>query len=70
VFVARGDARFLARTLSAYGYRRDQLGPDLRGRLMAWAILHRYSSLQAWMRLLPTPAALTLHALADCWFAT
>jgi hygromycin-B 7''-O-kinase len=70
VFVARGDARFLARTLSAYGYRRDQLGPGLRRRLLAWAILHRYSSLRAWMRLLPAPAAPTLHALADRWFAT
>jgi hygromycin-B 7''-O-kinase len=70
VFVARGDARFLARTLSAYGYRPEQLGPGLRRRLLAWAILHRYSSLQAWMRRLPAPAAPTLHALADCWFAT
>ena len=70
VFVARGDARFLTRTLTAYGYRRDQLGPGLRRRLLAWAILHRYSSLRAWMRQLPVPAAPTLHALADCWFAT
>ncbi len=70
VFVAEGDARFLTRTLCAYGYRRDQLGPDLRRRLLAWAILHRYSSLQAWMGRQPAPVAPTLHALADCWFAT
>jgi hypothetical protein len=39
VFVAEGDARFLTRTLTAYGYRRDQLGVDLRRRLLAWGHL-------------------------------
>ena len=70
VFVAEGDGRFLARTLAAYGYRRDQLGPELRRRLLAWGILHRYSHLRRWMRRLPEPARPTLDALADCWFAT
>ena len=45
VFTAAGDARFLTRTLTGYGYHRDQLGPRLRRRLLAWAILHRYGSL-------------------------
>lgn len=70
VFVAEGDARFLTRTLTAYGYGRDQLGPDLRRRLLAWGILHRYCHLRWWMRRLPEPARPTLDALADCWFAT
>lgn len=70
VFVAEGDARFLARTLAAYGYHHDQLGPDLRRRLLVWGILHRYSNLRWWMRRLPEPAQPTLGALADCWFAT
>lgn len=70
VFVAEGDARFLARTLTAYGYHPDQLGPSLRRRLLAWGILHRYSNLSWWMRRLPTPARPTLDAVADCWFAT
>ena len=70
VFAAAGDGRFLARTLTGYGYRRDQLGPGLRRRLMAWAILHRYGSLAGWMRRLPEPAQPTLDALADAWFAT
>ena len=70
VFVAEGDGRFLARTLAAYGYSRDQLGPDLRRRLLAWSILHRYSHLAWWMRRLPEPAQPTLDALADCWFTT
>jgi hypothetical protein len=38
VFVADGDSRFLTRTLTAFGYRsRDQLGADLRRRLLTWA---------------------------------
>jgi hygromycin-B 7''-O-kinase len=71
VFVAEGDARFLTRTLASYGYDRDQLdGPELRRRLLAWAILHRYSNLMWWMRRLPEPSRATLDALADRWFAT
>jgi hygromycin-B 7''-O-kinase len=70
VFVAEGDGRFMGRTLAAYGYRRDQVGPDLRRRLLAWGILHRYSNLRSWLRRLPAPARPTLDALADRWFAT
>lgn len=70
VFVAGGDARFLARTLTAYGYSHDQLGPELRRRLLVWGILHRYSHLAGWMRRLPEPTRPTLGALADCWFGT
>jgi hygromycin-B 7''-O-kinase len=70
VFTAAGDGRLLARTLTGYGYRRDQLGPGLRRRLLARAILHRYGSLAWWMRRLPEPDRPTLGALADSWFAT
>jgi hygromycin-B 7''-O-kinase len=70
VFVAEGDARFLARTMTAYGYRHDQLGPEFRRRLLAWGIVHRYSNLTWWMRRLPEPAQPVLGALADRWFAT
>jgi hygromycin-B 7''-O-kinase len=70
VFAPDGHGRFLGRTLAAYGYRRDQLGPDLRRRLLAWGILHRYSNLRRWMSRLPEPARPTLDALADRWFAT
>jgi hygromycin-B 7''-O-kinase len=69
-FVAEGDARFLAQTLASYGYQPDQLGPDLRRRLLALGILHRYGNLSWWMQRLPEPARPTLDALADCWFAT
>ncbi len=70
VFVAEGDPRFLARTLTSYGYHHDQLDPGLRRRLLAWGLLHRYSNLSWWMRRLPEPARPTLDALADRWFAT
>jgi tRNA dimethylallyltransferase len=52
-FVADGDSRFLTRTLTAFRYRRDQLGADLCRRLLAWGIMHRYSNLTWWMRRLP-----------------
>jgi hypothetical protein len=68
---ARAAVRWaLERALAAYGYRRDQLGLDLRRRLLAWGILHRYSNLRWWIRRLPAPARPTLDALADRWFAT
>ena len=49
-FAADGDSRFLTRTLTAYGCRRGQLGADLRRRLLAWGIMHRYSNFTWWMR--------------------
>lgn len=70
VFVAQGDARFLTRTLTAYGYRPDQLGPALRRRLMAWGLLHCYAALAGWMKRMPDPPEPTLEALAATWFAT
>jgi hygromycin-B 7''-O-kinase len=68
--VARGDRQFLRRLLVAYGYTRDQLDRDLRRRLLAWAILYKYSNLTAWLQRLPEPASPTLASLADRWFAT
>lgn len=70
VYVAQGDHRFLRRVLTAYGYTGGELDPDLRQRLLAWAILHRYSNLPAWLRRLPQPSFPTLASLAERWFAT
>ena len=53
MFVAEGGSRFLTRTLTAFGYRRDQLGADLRRRLLAWGIMHRYSNFTWRLRRLP-----------------
>jgi len=70
VFVAEGDGAFLGRTLSAYGYPRDQLDHTLRRRLLAWLLLHRYSNPAWYLSRLPPPGHPTLDALADGWFAT
>jgi hygromycin-B 7''-O-kinase len=69
-FVAEGDGAFLGRTLTAYGYPRDQLDRTLRRRLLAWLLLHRYANLAWYLDRLPGPDRPTLDALADRWFAT
>jgi len=70
VYLAQGDSRLLRQVLTAYGYTRDRLDRNLRQRLLAWAILHRYSNLAAWLRRLPEPRSPTLASLAERWFAT
>jgi hygromycin-B 7''-O-kinase len=70
VFVSQGDSRFLRRVLTAYGYPASALGADLSRRLLAWALLHRYSNLASYLRRLPEPTRPTLDALADRWFGT
>ncbi|MFC4069427.1 aminoglycoside phosphotransferase family protein [Actinoplanes subglobosus] len=62
-FVAEGDGRFLGRFLRAYGQPADDGFPR---RMMAWALLHYFSNLPAWMKRLP--AAATFDELADRWF--
>jgi hygromycin-B 7''-O-kinase len=68
LFVACGDGRFLRRSLLAYGYRDDQLDAALQNRLMAYAILHRYSNLRWYLERLPAPGATTLEQLAARWW--
>jgi hygromycin-B 7''-O-kinase len=68
LFVSRGDAGFLRRLLIAYGYRPRQLDDALPGRLLAYALLHRYSDLRWWLEQLPPPPEPTLHALAAHWW--
>jgi tRNA dimethylallyltransferase len=53
VFVAEGDNRLLTRTLDRLRLPPDQLGADLRRRLLAWGIMHRYSNFTWRMRRLP-----------------
>ena len=68
LFVACGDGRFLRRSLRAYGYRDDLLDAALQNRLMAYAILHRYSNLRWYLERLPVPGATTLEQLAARWW--
>jgi hypothetical protein len=53
LFLADRDNRLLTRTLTTFGYRRDRLVADLRRRLHAWGIMHRYSDLTWRTRRLP-----------------
>lgn len=47
-----------------------KLGHNLSRRLLAWAIVYRYSNLAAWLRRLPQPSQPALGALAERWFGT
>ena len=53
VFAAEGDSWFPLWTLTACGYRCDQLGADRRRRLLDWGTMHRYSNFTWPMRRLP-----------------
>jgi hygromycin-B 7''-O-kinase len=68
VFVSRGDARFLRRLLTAYGYPDDRLDAALQRRLLAYTLLHRYSDLSWYLEEMPAPPAPTLDALAARWW--
>ncbi|MES2959402.1 MAG: aminoglycoside 3'-phosphotransferase/choline kinase family protein [Pseudomonadota bacterium] len=68
LFVACGDGRFLRRSLIAYGYRPDQLDASLQCRLMAYAMLHRYSNLRWYLERLPAQGASSFEQLAARWW--
>jgi hygromycin-B 7''-O-kinase len=68
LFVSRGDGSFLRRLLTAYGYTPGQLDDALPRRLLAYALLHRYSDLRWYLQQLPSPPTPTLDALAACWW--
>ncbi|MFB9430647.1 aminoglycoside phosphotransferase family protein [Streptoalloteichus tenebrarius] len=69
LFVSRGDAAFLRRLLTAYGYAPHQLGEDLSRRFLAYTLLHVYSDLRWYLQELPAPPEPTLDALAATWWA-
>ena len=66
--VCAGDPLVLRRLLTAYGYRDDELDGDLQRRLLAYALLHRYSNVPGYLRNLPLPPVQTLGALAERWW--
>jgi hygromycin-B 7''-O-kinase len=68
LFVSQADAGLLRRLLIAYGYRPHQLDDALSRRLLAYALLHRYSDLPWYLKQLPPPPAPTLDALAARWW--
>jgi hygromycin-B 7''-O-kinase len=68
LFVACGEARFLRRTLRAYGHADANLDRALACRFMAHALLHRYSNLPWYMERLPLQGETTLDELAQRWW--
>jgi hygromycin-B 7''-O-kinase len=68
IYVLAGDPLVLRRLLTAYGYYDDELDGGLQRRLLAYALLHRYSNLPKYLRILPRPRAQTLGALAERWW--
>jgi hygromycin-B 7''-O-kinase len=68
LFVACGDARVLRRVLRAYGYAAHTLDEALQCRLMAQALLHRYSNLPWYLKRLPPGDATTIEQLAARWW--
>lgn len=69
LFVSCGDARLMRRALLAYGRRADELEDALAFRLMAHALLHRYSHLRWYLERVPVPGATTLEDLARAWWS-
>ncbi len=69
LFVSCGDARLLRRVLRAYGLADAALDDTLSCRLMAHAILHRYSHLRWYLERLPAAGAATLEELALRWWS-
>lgn len=71
LFVSGGDPAVFRALLLAYGLRPDDLGPALERRILAYALLHRYSNLPWYLRRVPPPAGTaTLEDLARAWFGT
>lgn len=69
LFFSCGEAALLRRVLSAYGWPAARLDAALEQRLLACALLHRYSHLPWYLkRLPPPPGTRTLDALAACWW--
>ncbi len=68
VFLTRGDPGAFAALLAGYGLDRAAVDSALSRRLLAYTLLHVYSNLTNYLRLLPAPAEPTLPSLADRWF--
>ncbi len=68
LFVSAGDGVALRCLLRAYGYAEDELDGALQNRLLAQALLHRYSNLPWYLRRLPLPGATRLEQLAAHWW--
>jgi len=68
LFVSAGEPRALRSILRAYGCAEAALDNALQNRLMAMALLHRYSNLPWYLQRLPLPGAQRLEQLAAHWW--
>jgi hygromycin-B 7''-O-kinase len=68
IYVSAGESRVLRHLLTAYGYSYSELDSDLQRRLLAYALLHRYSNLPKYLNKLPAPRMRTLDAVAERWW--
>lgn len=69
IFLAGGDPALFRAFLLGYGYTGPELTPGLQRRILAYALLHRYSNLRWYLETVPPRAATTLDGLAAEWFA-
>jgi hygromycin-B 7''-O-kinase len=69
LFVACGDRELFRDVLSAYGYGEHELDHAFERRVLAYALLHRYSNLSWYLSRIPPPAHVTeLDALSAHFF--
>jgi hygromycin-B 7''-O-kinase len=68
IFLTGGDPVLWDAFLAAYGLARTARDPEMPRRVMAYALLHRYSNLRWYLDTIPPRAATTLDALAQEWF--
>ena len=69
LFVSCGNRELLRDVLTAYGYSEHELDHALERRLLAYALLHKYSNLPWYLSRIPPPAHVTeLDGLASHFF--
>ena len=68
IFLTGGDPALFRAFLRGYGYGDADPDPDFPRRVMAYALLHRYSILTWYLDTVPPRSAASLDALAGEWF--
>ena len=68
VFLTGGDAALFDAFLTGYGLPRTARDPAMPRRVMAYALLHRYSNMTWYLERVPPREARTLDELAEEWF--
>jgi hygromycin-B 7''-O-kinase len=68
IFLTGGEPTLFRAFLCGYGYAEAELETDLPRRVMAYALLHRYSNLKWYLETVPPETATNLADLAAEWF--